>query len=171
MKKSILLVFITLFLVSCGGKKKEDTTDAQVPDKLDKYSLIMDVIYEKDDSLAIVYKTGGYFQYEKPVSYAVKGSPELQRVVVDMPSGISVENFQITFSTNKEQKNLTIKNISIKNDNVEVFNGDNLTYGTYFNPNPGFTWNQAGLNYKLNFDGQFPPGQTGNEQLEAILTK
>ena len=47
MKKSILLVFITLFLVSCGGKKKEDTTDAQVPDKLDKYSLIMESICPK----------------------------------------------------------------------------------------------------------------------------
>ncbi|MGG7037089.1 MAG: hypothetical protein ACI7YS_18140 [Flavobacterium sp.] len=168
MRKTLLLLAFSLTLFSCGRDKKKETV-SEKSETVNKYAVILDAIYEKEDSISVIYKTDGYFQWEKPVSQLIKGSPELQRITVNIPDGIDVENFQITCSTNKGQKMLTIKNISIKNGDVEVFNGDNLNYGTYFNANPGFIWNQTGLNYILNFDGQYPPGQTGNEKLEAIL--
>jgi hypothetical protein len=170
MKKIVLLV-LSIALFSCGGdKKKEEVAEASVA-AINKYDVIIDGIYEKDDSIAVIYKTGGYFQYEKPISQLIKASKDIQRITINIPEGVAAENFQVTFSTNKEQKMLTIKNISIKNNNAEVFNGDNLKYVPYFNVNPGFTWNQDGLNYRLNFGGEYPPGQTGNEKLEGILTK
>ncbi len=170
MKKIVLLAFsITLF--SCGGDKKKEAVSETPIAAVNKYDVVIDGIYEKNDSIAVIYKTDGYFQYEKPISQLIKGSKDIQRITVNIPEGIAAENFQVTLSTNKEQKILTVKNISIRNGDVEVFNGDNLKYVPYFNANSGFTWNQEGLNYKLNFDGQYPPGQTGNEKLEGILAK
>lgn len=169
--KKILLLAISITLFSCGGDKKKETVSEETPVATNKYDVVIDGIYEKDDSIAVIYKTDGYFQYEKAISQLIKGSKNIQRITVNIPEGVAAENFQVTFSTNKEQKMLTIKNISIRNGNAEVFNGDNLAYVPYFNANSGFTWNQEGLNYKLNFDGQYPPGQTGNEKLEAILVK
>lgn len=169
MKKLVLLAIgITLF--SCGKEKKTEAVE-DTPEVVSKYDVIIDGIYEKNDSIYIQYKSEGYFLYDKPVTKLVKGGKDMQRITFNIPEGVTPENLQIIFSTNKEQEMLTIKNISVKNGDVEVFNGDNLKHAVYFNANPGFVWNEPGLNYKLNFDGQFPPGEIGNEKLEAILAK
>ena len=105
--KKILFAFVcSVILFSCG-KKKEDIV--MTPEKVNKYVVSLEAIYPKDDSIAVIYKTDGYFQYEKPVSLKIKGSDLLQKLNIDLPEGVKVDNVQLTVSTNKIQEKITLK--------------------------------------------------------------
>ncbi len=167
MKRIVLIVLSSLFLFSCGGdKKKEIQVEAETADQ---YAVIIDAIYEKDDSLAVVYKKDGYY-VEKPTSLIVKGSPLMQRLTVDLPQGEPVENLSITLSSNKDQEFLTIKAVSVKNgDKTIISDKDNFT--TYFLFNESISWDIKTSRYILTHDKEFQPGIGGSDKLEAELTK
>lgn len=168
MKKIVLVALVSLSLFSCGKEKKSE--EVKQPEKVNKFVVKMNAVYQEDDSLSIVYKVDTYFQYEKAVSLKVKGSPELQNLSVDLPVGVAAENLQITMSTNKNQKKLTVNNIQILNDNKEVFNVTNQVITDYFDFNPGIVL-EADRSFTLKFGGEYPPGLTGNQNLEGEFLK
>ncbi|WP_133609045.1 hypothetical protein [Flavobacterium cheniae] len=170
MKKTIIMLISVIALVSCGKDKKEvkDNTVVQV---VDKYSLEIDAIYEKNDSINVFYKMDGYFQYEKPISATIKGSQMPQKVKVQIPEGIAIENIKIEVSTNKEQEGLTVQNISILNNDKVVIDGSNGKHSEYFLTDESFTWDLEKSRFKLNHSNKYPPGLLGNELTESLLTK
>jgi len=168
MKKIVLIFISALFFVSCGGdKKKEANTE---DGKVDNYALILDVIYQKDDSLSVVYKKGGYYLYDKAVSCIVKGSPAIQRITIDLPQAEKIENIALMASSNKEQESMVIKAISVKNGNEFIVSGkDNFT--TYFQFDESFSWDEKSSKYLLNHNNKNQPGISGSDSLEILLTK
>lgn len=174
MKKLVLLFLGGILLASCGDKKKE-TTETAVDQEVvvkDNYSIVFLAIYEKDDELSLQFKKDdGFMDYDHPIKYKIKGQPTIQRFSIEIPSGVALANFQFYLSTNKEQKNVQLKAIIVSNNGKEVFNGDNFEYLKYFNGNAGVIMDEKNQRFNLNFDGKFPPGFTGNEQLESMLVK
>jgi hypothetical protein len=170
MKKLILLFITSTILISCGGnKKKEDTTETTEVVK-DKYDLTIDAIYPKDDSIVVFYQKDNYFQYEKPTTMKIKGSPIVQRFTLNLPEGEKVENLKITVSTNKDQNTLDIKNITITNG-TEVIDGDKVKYADYFLTDETFSWDLKNSRYNLDHTKKYPPSLVGNEKLLSLLGK
>lgn len=168
MKKIFFVALAGLVLSSCGKEKQ----GANKIDETNQYVVTINAIYPEDDSLVVVYKKDTYFQYEKPLHLKVKGGAGIQALSVSLPETGLVENLEITMSTNKSQKKITLQNILIKNKDKEVYNisnqGQNLT--DYFDLNKGMILNNDGT-INLNFDGEYPPGMTGNPNLEDQFLK
>lgn len=170
MKKIIIILISIITLTSCG-KDKEEVKEQVVAEVVDKYSLEIDAIYEKNDSINVFYKMDGYFQYEKPISATINGSQIPQKVKVLIPEGIAVENIKIEISTNKEQVGLAVQNISILNNDKVIIDGSNGKYSEYFLTDESFTWDLEKSRFKLNHSNKYPPGLLGNEITESLLTK
>ena len=169
MKKLLLLIISVVTLVSCGRDKSEKTEQEVVETKVDKFYLEIEGTFEKNDSLVVFYQKDNYFKYEEPISTMIQGSPQPQKLKIAMPEGVAAENFSITISTNKEQSNVTITNISVLNNDVVVVDGREYKFSEYFLTDSSFTWDNEKSNFKLNHDNKYPPGLTGSEKLLAIL--
>lgn len=172
--KKLTLLFLGIILVfsSCGRDKKNDqnSSDENVAEK-DNFSIVMDAIYEKDDELVLVFKKNGYWDYDHPIKFSVKGQPNSQMLNLQFPLGRRYDNVQIDVSTNKEQKVLKLTNISILNNGKIVVDGQNMGFLQYFNFGTAFTWDDKQLRYNLLFDQKFPPRIVGSDKLETILIK
>jgi len=172
MRKLILVLFTGLLLTSCGKDKKNEVEATQEPVAVsDKYSVIIDGIYEKDDSISVVYQKDNFFLYDKPIWQAVKGSAMAQRITFDIPEGQKVENLSICVSKNKDQSYITIKNVTVKNGANVVLDGDNNKYNEYFATDPSFSWDLKNARFNLNHSNKYPPSIVGNDKLLGLLTK
>jgi hypothetical protein len=168
MKKIALFLISTLFLISCGDKKKSETETKT--DQVDKYSIIIDAVYEKNDSLLFIYGKDGALLFDKVKGINVKGSTLSQKIVFEFPEGEKIDNIGITMSFNKEQKNLVVKSVTIKNGEKTIISpADN--YLTYFQAGDGFSWDAKNSMYVLDHTKKYPPSFMGSEQLKAILQK
>ena len=170
--KKLAFLFLSHVIISCGKDKKNATkTPTETDEPVVKYSIVIEGIYEKDDSLLVVYKKNGYMNYDFPVSYIVKGNALIQKFTIDLPTGDYVENFQVTLSTNKAQKEIKIPNISVLLDGKTFFDGSAMKHSEYFSSNEGLKWNDSKKTLELIFSGKYLPGISGNEKLEAALKK
>lgn len=171
MKKIFLLLVVAVSLYSCGSdKKKENSAEAEAV-VTDKYNVVLEAIYEKDDSIVVFYQKDKFFQYEKPTSLKIKGSPLMQKLTVNIPEGIAIENLSITSSTNKSQDFITIKGISVLNDKTVIFDGSNGKHSEIFLTDPSFSWDLKNSRYNLNHKNQYPPSILGSEKLSDLLIK
>ncbi|WP_310379658.1 hypothetical protein [Flavobacterium sp.] len=173
MKKIVLLFIGSILLMSCGGDKKTNNSEASIVENEnnDKYIIDIEGVFEKNDSLVVFYQRENYFNYDDPISVKIIGSPVMQKTSINLPEGIVVENVKITISTNKEQGSLTIKNISIKNNKLLVVDGDNGKHSEYFSTDESFSWDDVKSRYILNHDKKYPPSLIGKETLISLLVK
>ena len=168
--KKLVLLLISITLISCGGDKKKEVIE-NVEVAKDKYSIILDGVYEKDDSIAVFYQVDGYFKYDKPVSLKIKGSTLAQRFTIELPQDIAIENLSIVASTNKTQDFITVKNISLLNNNLSIFNGENYKHSEYLLTDNSFSWDAKNIRYNLNHNNKYPPSFSGNDKLISLLAK
>ena len=173
MKKLILAFLIGLLLISCGKDKKKEieATQQQTAFVSDKYSVIIDGIYEKDDTISVVYQKNDYYLYDKPLIQVVKGSASAQRLTFLVPEGDAIENVSICLSKNKSQDYITIKNVSIKNANEVILDGSNNNFSNYLATDTSFTWDVKNSRYILNHSNKYPPSIVGNDKLQSLLVK
>lgn len=167
--KRIFLILVAIILTSCGKDKKEVVEEAKVPAL--NYSLVIDAVYEKDDSIVAFYKLDNYFKYDNPVTLRIKGGAMSQRIKLTFPQGVAIEDINLTASTNKEQAYITIKNMSVLNNETVVVDGDNYKHSDYFLSDQSFSWDPKFSRYNLNHSNQYPPGFVGNEKLKSALSK
>lgn len=171
MKKLFLLLVVAISLYSCGSDKKKENASEIDAIVTDKYNVVLEAIYEKDDSIVVFYQKDKFFQYEKPTSLKIKGSPLMQRLTINLPEGIAIENLSITTSTNKSQDFITIKSLSVLDDKTVVVDGSNGKYSESFLTDPSFSWDLKNSRYNLNHKNEYPPSIVGNANLSALLTK
>lgn len=172
MRKLILAVLTGLLLTSCGKDKKNEVDVTKEPITVsDSYSIIIDGIYEQDDSISVVYQQNNFFLYDKPIWQTVKGSNMIQRIIFNVKEGESIENLSICVSKNKDQKYIAIKNISIKNGANVVLDGDNSKYYEYFATDSSFSWDTQKSRFNLNHTNKYSPSIVGNEKLNGLLEK
>lgn len=174
MKKLILVFAATLAVISCGKEKNTDiestpeaSQEAEV--KKSEFSVILDAIYEKNDSVILqVYDVDGNEYLDKDVAVAVTGSPVAQKIELKSPTGVDIRNIVIAFSTNKEQDSFTLKGITMVKDGVEVVKPDNFLY--FFSNNDQMIMDANTGVHKLKHENKgYHPAFGGNEQMKAIL--
>lgn len=174
MKKIGLLFLGSILLFSCGKESKKEevnTPEAKEVVATDNYAIVFDAKYEKNDEISVVYKKNGYWDYDNPTKVQVTGQPVIQNIRVSAPQGVSVENFQIDISSNKEQQYVTIKGIHVFNNEKEIINGGNNTFSKYFNTGESVGWDPKEERFIMKFDGKYPPRMVGNEEVEVLLVK
>lgn len=169
MKSVVLFLFGVILFSSCGSDKKSHGETDKAAEQAN-FSIVFQGLYEKDDEIIVQYKIkDGYLDYDNPIKLKVDGQPNMQQMIVTIPQGQHLANFQCFVSTNKEQKSIQLKNISIQNNGKDVFNGDNHSYMSYFDGNPGLIFDEITKEFTLDFSGKYPPGYTGNDALENKL--
>ena len=173
MKKLILVFAIVLITFSCGKEKNKDAetvseTISEAEVKKTEFSILVDAIYEKNDSVILqVYDVDGNEYLDKDVAVAVIGSPLAQRIELKSPSDVDIHNVAIVFSTNKEQVSFTLKSITMIKDGVEVVKPDNFLY--FFANNDQMIVDPNLGVHKLIHDKVYHPAFGGNEQMKGIL--
>lgn len=170
MKKIVLLLVTVLTIISCGKNKKEETEKPLEKESI-KTTLILDAVYIKDDSIAVYYKQNNYFNYDKPISVKIKGAELSQRIKIEMPQDIAVENFSIVASTNKDQKTLVVSGISVEQNDKLLFDGKIYQYLTYFLADESFKWDVKRQVNDLTHTNKYPPGIVGSEKIEQLLIR
>jgi hypothetical protein len=165
--KYIFSLVLVLVLVSCG-KNKEETITSIEEKKADHFEVVFDAIYKKDDSLSLVIKRDGFWDWEAPTPMVVKGSDTPQNLKFDLKDVQAVENIDITFSTNKEQECLKVIFFDILKNGKSILDGkaSNLNY---LSMGEAVGWDEVNLCYKLMYDKQYLPKAQGNVQLESFL--
>lgn len=170
MKKIFLMLIAVLAIISCGKDKKE-VTNTQIEKEYIKTTLILDAIYLKDDSIAVYYKENNYFNYDKPVSVKIKGADFSQRIKIEMPQDVLVENFSIVASTNDDQKTLVVSGISVEQNDKLIFDGKVYQYLDYFLMDESFKWDVKRQVNDLIHSNKYPPGIVGSEKIEHLLIR
>jgi hypothetical protein len=168
MKKAIFTLIIIFSLMSCGSDKKKADVETEEKKEVVKYSMEIDAIYEKDDSLTVVYQLDNIMQYEKPIYQKVEGSPMPQKIIFNFPEGEYPENLNITVSSNKEQSHVTIKNVTIKIGDKTI-DGSNYKFIDYFLTDVSFSWDLEKSRYNLTHTNKYPPALVGNEKLLSLM--
>lgn len=164
MKKVIYFALSALFLVSCGKAKEEKQETETAAKQPEEYSVVIEAVYEKDDSISVVFQQNGFFQYEKAISKKIIGGPGLQRIEMLLPKGETLQNVGYMVSSNKQQEGISIKNISIlKNGNV-VLDGSAGKFPQYFSFDQSFKWDEKTQRYLLTHTNKYPPGLVGNDK-------
>jgi hypothetical protein len=172
MKKIVYLLVIITALASCGRDKKEEQTkqsESVVEKKADQYSVLIEAIYEKNDSISLVYQDGGFFQYEKAISSKITGQTGLQKIEIKIPENQQIENIKIVISTNKDQQTLDVRNISILQNGNPIIDGSISKYAQYFLTDSSFKWDATKSRYILDHSGKYPPTLVGNEKIIQML--
>ncbi|WP_338409382.1 hypothetical protein [uncultured Flavobacterium sp.] len=164
MKKIITVLVCVFTLISCGSDKKKEGQEPQE----DIYSIEINAIYEKDDSIAVFYQTDNYMQYDKPLSQLIKGSPMPQKLVIYVPQGIVAENFIVVASTNKNQPHITVTNITVNIGDLTI-DGSNYKYSDLFLTDASFSWDLEKARYNLTHTNKYPPAFVGNEKLLSLV--
>lgn len=170
MRKIIAVVLISLFIVSCGSDSKKEDTPKKV-EITDKYVVILDAIYEKNDScMVVIYDENDNEILDKRVKIAVKGMENSQKIQFDLPDGFKPYNIGLGLSTSKDQNFITLSNISILNNNKIIAGSPEEGYLPYFSNNDCLQIDTNTLKHTLKHDKPYPPGLVGNETLKSALT-
>lgn len=174
MKKVIYFALSLLFLVSCG-KSKEEKQETQTPVKQsDLYSIVIDAVYEKNDSISVVFQKQGNFNYDKAISKKIVGAPTLQRIEFLLPEGETFENIGCMVSSNKQQNGVTIKNISVMHNGSAVLEGNDGKFAAFFLFDESFKidkFDGKSFKYFLTQTNKYPPGIRGNDKFLALFKK
>lgn len=132
---TILLVAFTLF--SCKQEKK--SADADV--KKDEVSNVFQVVFELnvniDDHFRIYYTEDGSinFNEEHCVWADIKGSPETQKVVFNLPENTIPTQIRWDLGVNKNQEDMVIKSFNMSYLG-KTFEAKGPLFFKYFRPNP-----------------------------------
>lgn len=99
MKKGLLLYIIIMILFSCQGNRE-----------VTEYTLMMDLVMKKDDSIHVYYKSDGTIDFNEKESLwvKVKGQNKNQRVTVQFPENVVPNQIRIDFSKKEEQKEIVL---------------------------------------------------------------
>lgn len=168
MKKIVLLLLISLVFLSCGKEKKDDVEKTVKSD----FVVYLDAVYEKNDSTYLnIYDRNSKDMLSSRVYVNVKGSPLVQRVIYKIPTGLEFSNICFSLSTNKEQKTLQIKAISILNNGKAIIGGNGEKTDRLFANGDQLVMNLKTGIHELKHDKDYCPGLAGNEMLKAIIEK
>ena len=171
MKKIILGIVVTLTIVSCGKENKNDKQSETISTeevKKDEYVVLLDAIYEKNDSVTLyVYDEIGNGYLDKTVKVPVVGSPLNQVVKIDFPKDVDIYNIAIGFSTNKSQESFTLKSITLLKNEKEIITAKDYLY--FFANNDQMVLNLETGKHQLKHEQVYQPAFGGNEQMKALL--
>lgn len=174
MKKMILLSLSTLILsTSCSEEKKELKTDKTTA-QYDGVEVIVEGVFKENDKISVFYDQNlekGNFSSDKKVEKMVYGSPVLQKFVFQVPEGEEPNGMLINFGINPNQKEITIKNISVAFQN-DTINGDNGKFVDLFKYKNQLTYDENRFVFTIQGqEGAYNPYLSGMGDFREKLSK
>jgi hypothetical protein len=135
-----LLAFSGLF-ISCKDNKAEDAKPAEAPKVDNAFTVMMDLVVQKDDSFQIFYNEDGSDNYtgDKSVTVNVKGSPDQQEVVFKLPEDAVPGSLRFDMGGNKD-----LGEVKIVNFKMRYYGKDFVAKDTMF---VHYFWNNQHIKY------------------------
>ena len=169
MKKIFFISVICLVLFSCGKDKK--AASVKIVAKSD-FVVHLDAIYQKNDSTFLdLYDNNGNGIMAKRVFTNVKASPVVQRVTYKIPVDTDFTNICFSLSTNKEQKDIQIKGVTILNKEKTIIGAPGDHWDYYFANNDQLEMNVKTGIHKLKHEKEYCAGLAGNDLLKSLFKK
>ena len=134
--KFLTSLMIILSLFSCKQETKKQDTNVVNTEVSKTFKVTLDVKVNKNDTFHLFYTEDGSinFKEESSVWVELKGSPEYQKVVFNLPENTIPTQMRIDFGINKEQDDIIIKNF--KMDYLgKTFEAPGSLFFNYFRPN------------------------------------
>ena len=137
--KGILILIIGL-LMSCNSSKKDKQKDSE--EKLietlfrkveiqgnvkDYFEVSLNFLAEKDDNFQLFYSEDYFGDYseEQSVSAGFLGTKKHQSLTFKLPKDIFPSRYRLDIGSNKEQKLIKIRSLTIRYDRNEIFIPEN----------------------------------------------
>ncbi|RTY88276.1 hypothetical protein EKM02_10585 [Flavobacterium sp. RSP49] len=175
MKKVVLLFLSSIVLLSCGGDKKKEnveTTNEEVISDKGNFSVVMDAVYKKNDSIVFYYTQNGFeCTNEQAIKQAITGSDSIQNITIQLPGNVILENFRINLSNNPDQETVLLSKFRIKR-NENIFDIQQVDFSKYLNFNENVSWDDTLKGFKfISVKDSYTPRVLGNQGLESKLTE
>jgi hypothetical protein len=135
MKSAVLSAFaLSLIFVSCKDDKKTETPAAEAK-KETLFSVTVNAVVTKDDTFQVFYNEDGTETWpaDQAVTVDVKGSPDAQDIVFQVPDDYTPMALRLDIGANKDQKEVTFKNFKVKYKGKEM-NAKGAEIFKYFYP-------------------------------------
>lgn len=141
MKIRLFLVglLVSVSLISC--KNSEEKTQEPVANQETKptnaFRITLTAIVPNDDSFQLYYSQDAYgtpYKEENSLWKEMKGSPNPQDIVFDLPEDVFPSFLRMDFGTNENQKEITVRNFKIEYMNKK-FEAHDAQFFNYFIPN------------------------------------
>ena len=131
---TILLVAFTLF--SCKQEKKPADADVKKEEVSNVFQVVFELSVTKDDHFRIYYTEDGSinFNEEHCVWADIKGSPETQKVVFNLPENTIPTQIRWDLGVNKDQENMVLKSFKMSYLD-KSFEAKVPMFFKYFRPN------------------------------------
>lgn len=118
MKRFVVVLALASMVISCKDDKKVSTEETKAVEEVtvkENFSIEMDVQAAKKDDFAVYYTENGTNEFsETSVAWkGVKGGPDVEKLVIDLPADVAPTNVRLDFGLNKDQESVTVKNIKI----------------------------------------------------------
>ena len=116
MKTKLIVSFLMVFaLFSCKKETKPTETEAKKEEVSKIFKVTLDVKVSKDDTFHLFYTEDGSinFNEESSIWVELKGSPQSQKVVFNLPENTIPTQLRLDFGINKLQDDIIINNFSM----------------------------------------------------------
>ena len=134
MKNLLLGAFLlgTITMIgSCNTKKGRgsETENSTSEDSISKGLVVtLEGVFLINDRFELFYSDNQNFDGKKMIRKAIYGEPILQKIIFELPLNEKPEYLRIDLGSNPEQMIVSIKNIQVKYNDKNVFEGDNEKY-------------------------------------------
>lgn len=123
MKKILLFTITAILTTSCAKEEKKVEQKPKIATH-EGVSIIVEGVFKENDNVAVFYKKEDRYSGEN-ISQLVLGSCEVQKLKFEIPEDVAPEQIKILLSRNPAQKEISLKNITVKfqNDSIDGSNG------------------------------------------------
>lgn len=117
MKKILMFLFVLVAVISCKKESNKTEANANMEQLDEAFNVILDVVMQKDDVIALYYTTDGTTDFTKiePIWKDVKGSELDQQIVFRLPEDVTKPTeFRFDFGRNAAQPDVYLKKVTFK---------------------------------------------------------
>jgi hypothetical protein len=135
----LAIIAISTLVLSCKNEKQvepEAAPQAEQPVANNRFRVILDVTVKKDDNLQVYYNTGKGFNEEEAVWAAVKGMPDSQKVVFELPDEVIPLSLRIDLGVKEDQQDIIFSGFEMSYSG-KTFESRGYEIGKYFYPLEG----------------------------------
>ena len=186
--KKLLLFLVVIMCFSCKEEKKSEEVSPITKEKPvskkesetvvdNKFRIVIDGIFEKDDLILIYYTTEAEekLNSDKFLTKKIEGKAQSQKVVFTFEEGQRPYNIRLDFSDNKEQGQVTLNTMILADRyNKVIINRHNLENHFSFSENMSFDKGNGILKgevFKINDKDAYNPYILANQGFISVLNK
>lgn len=167
---SVLLPFI--MLLSCNSAQKDDAA-LEKESSADEVTLTLEAAFLQNDKFQIYYTKEPNVELngEHFIDKYVYGKDQMQKIDFKFPKGVIPYKIRLDLGENMEQKNISVKNISI-NYKDQVINGDDGEFMKSWTTNGSLVYDPSKFIYNIELiNGLHDPLFISSVDVEKKLLK